>query len=60
MKYLAGKAETDLDGRAFVAGLPAGNYWVSSLSMEAASGDRRLLWDVPVRVLAGQTTLGIQ
>ncbi len=56
MKYLAGKAETDLDGRAFVAGLPAGNYWVSSLSMEAASGDRRLLWDVPVRVLAGQTT----
>lgn len=55
-KYLAGKAETDLDGRAYVTGLPAGNYWVSSLSMEAASGDRRLLWDVPVRVQAGQTS----
>lgn len=56
VKYLAGKVETDLDGRAFVNGLPAGNYWVSSLSMEAASGDRRLLWDVPVRVQAGQTS----
>ena len=55
VKYLAGKAETDLDGRAVVAGLPPGNYWVSSLSMEAASGDRRLLWDVPVRVQTGQT-----
>lgn len=55
LKYLATKAETDLDGRAFVTGLSAGNYWVSSLSMEAASGDRRLLWDVPVRVQASQT-----
>ncbi|MGB7846824.1 MAG: hypothetical protein WBL63_14505 [Candidatus Acidiferrum sp.] len=56
VKYLAGKAETDLDGRALITGLPAGNYWVSSLGMDAASGDRRLLWDVPVSVRAGQTT----
>jgi hypothetical protein len=55
VKYLAAKTETDLDGRAFVTGLAPGNYWVSSLSMEAASGDRRLLWDVSVRVQAGQT-----
>jgi hypothetical protein len=56
VKYLAAKTETDLDGRAFLTGLAPGNYWISSLTMEAASGDRRLLWDVPVRVQAGQTT----
>jgi len=55
VKYLAGKAETDLDGRALITGLPAGSYWVSSLGMDASSGDRRLLWDVPVAVQAGQT-----
>jgi hypothetical protein len=54
VKYLAGKAETDLEGRAFVSGLAPGNYWVSSLGMDANSGDRRLLWDVPVSVQAGQ------
>lgn len=56
VKYMAGKTETDLDGRAVVGGLAAGNYWVSSLGMDAASGDRRLTWDVPVKVQAGQTT----
>jgi len=55
LKYLAGKAETDLDGRTFITGLPAGSYWVSSLGMDASSGDRRLVWDVPVAVQAGQT-----
>jgi hypothetical protein len=56
VKYLAGKTETDLDGRALITGLPAGNYWVSSLGMDAASGDRRLFWDVPITVRPGQTT----
>ena len=56
VKYLAGKADTDLDGHAFVAGLPAGKYWISSLGMDAASGDRRLLWDVAVTVEAGHTS----
>ena len=55
VKYLAGKADTDLDGRALFAGLAAGNYWVTSLAMDASSGDRRLVWDVPVTVQAGQT-----
>jgi hypothetical protein len=55
VKYLAAKTETDLDGHAVISGLSAGNYWVSSLGMEATSGDRRLLWDVPVTVRAGQT-----
>lgn len=56
VKYLAGKADTDLDGHAFVGGLPAGKYWISSLGMDAASGDRRLLWDVAVTVQAGHTS----
>jgi hypothetical protein len=56
VKYLAGKAQTDLDGRAVVSGLPAGTYWVSTLGMEATSGDRRLIWDVQARVVPGQTT----
>ncbi|HEY2455805.1 MAG TPA: hypothetical protein VGI13_00785 [Candidatus Acidoferrum sp.] len=53
-KYLAGKAETDLDGRAVVNGLAPGNYWVSSLGLDASSGDRRLRWDVPVGIQGGQ------
>jgi len=56
VKYLAGKAETDLEGHAVFTGLPAGTYWVSSLGMDAASGDRRLMWDVPVKVQDRQTT----
>jgi len=56
VKYLAAKAETDLDGRAVITGLRPGNYWVSSLGMDAASGDRRLVWDVPLTVQAGLTT----
>jgi hypothetical protein len=55
VKYLAGKADTDLDGRALVSGLQPGKYWVTSLGMDATSGDRRLWWDVPVSVPAGQT-----
>jgi len=56
LKYLAGKADTDLDGRALFSSLAPGNYWISSLGMEASSGDRRLVWDVPVSVQAGQTS----
>jgi len=55
VKYLAAKADTDLEGHAFVSGLAPGKYWVSSLGMDAASGDRRLLWDVAITLEAGQT-----
>ena len=55
LKYLAAKVQTDLDGRGSVSGLPPGNYWVSSLGVEAMSGDRRLLWDVPISVQGGKT-----
>ncbi len=55
-KYLAAKADTDMDGRVTVSGLAPGTYWASSLNMDAASGDRRLNWDVAAKVQAGQTT----
>jgi len=54
-KYLVAKADTDLEGRAFVRGLPAGNYWITSLNLDANAGDMRVRWDVPVTVQAGQT-----
>jgi hypothetical protein len=54
-KFLAAKADTDLDGRARFANLPAGDYWLSSLGLTAAAGDARLQWDVPVRLEAGKT-----
>jgi hypothetical protein len=55
-KYLVGKADTDLEGRALIVGLAPGSYWISSLGMDAASGDRRLRWDVPASIQASQTT----
>jgi hypothetical protein len=54
-KYLAGKVDTDLDGRASISGLAPGNYWISTLNLDANAGDTRLGWDVPVTVQAGQT-----
>jgi hypothetical protein len=55
-RYLAAKADTDLDGRAAVSGLASGNYWISSLNLDANAGDMRLRWDVPVTIEAGRTT----
>ncbi|HYL85286.1 MAG TPA: hypothetical protein VE263_13705 [Candidatus Angelobacter sp.] len=56
LQFLAGKADTDLEGRASVSGLAPGNYWVSSLNLQANAGDMRVRWDVPVKIEAGQTT----
>jgi len=55
-KYLAGRVDTDLDGRASVSGLSPGNYWLSTLNLDANAGDTRLGWDVPVTIRAGQGT----
>jgi hypothetical protein len=55
-KYLAGKADTDLDGHGAVTGLAAGQYWISTLNLDADAGDERLGWDVPVKVQEAQTT----
>lgn len=54
-KYLAAKADTDLDGRASLSGLPPGNYWISTLNLDVTAGDVRLAWDVPVTISPGQT-----
>jgi hypothetical protein len=53
-KYLAAKVETDLEGHAFVRELAPGNYWISSLNLDANVGDARVRWDVPVAIEAGQ------
>jgi hypothetical protein len=55
-KYLAAKADTDLDGRASVSGLAPGEYWLSTLNLDANAGDTRLGWDAPVAIRAGETT----
>jgi hypothetical protein len=55
-EYLAGKTETDLDGRGTIASLTPGKYWVSTLNLDANAGDERLRWDVPVTVQAGLAT----
>jgi hypothetical protein len=56
IKFLAVKADTDLEGRAAVSGLAPGDYWVSSLNLDANAGDMRVRWDVPVRIERGKTT----
>src|ERR1700746_2722726 len=56
IKFLAAKADTDLEGHGSVSGLAPGDYWISSLNLEAEAGDIRVHWDVPVTVEAGQTT----
>jgi len=55
-KYLAAKADTDLDGHASVSGLAPGEYWLSTLNLDANAGDTRLGWDAPIAIRAGQTT----
>jgi hypothetical protein len=55
-RYLAAQADTDLEGRASVVNLPAGNYWISTLNLDAGAGDARLRWDVPVTIQAGRHT----
>jgi hypothetical protein len=55
-KYLVAKVDTDLEGHAALAGLPPGNFWISTLNLDADAGDARLRWDVPVTIERGHTT----
>lgn len=55
LKFLARRADTDLQGHAAVSSLPPGNYWISTLNLEANAGDIHARWDVPVRIEAGRT-----
>lgn len=56
LKFLARRSDTDLEGHASVSGLPPGDYWISTLNLEANAGDMHVRWDVPVKIEAGQTT----
>jgi hypothetical protein len=56
LRYLAAKVDTDLDGHAGVSRLREGSYWISTLNLDAAAGDVRLKWDVPVEIVTGQIT----
>lgn len=52
-RYLAAKVDTDLEGRASISNLAPGNYWISSLNLDANAGDSRVRWDVPITIQAG-------
>jgi hypothetical protein len=56
LKFLAAKADTDLEGRAALSGLAPGDYWISTLNLDANSGDMRVRWDVPVKIERGKTS----
>jgi hypothetical protein len=55
LKFLVAKADTDLEGRASFSGLAPGDYWISSLNLDADAGDMRVRWDVPVKIERGKT-----
>src|SRR6266849_3553858 len=55
LKFLAARADTDLEGRASLTGLVPGDYWISSLNLDADAGDMRVRWDVPVKIERGKT-----
>jgi hypothetical protein len=53
--YLVARAETDLQGQAYVHSVAPGTYWISTLDVPAVIGDAHSRWDVPVTVRPGQT-----
>jgi hypothetical protein len=55
VKFLAAKADTDLEGRASVSAVAPGDYWISTLNLDADAGDMRVRWDVPVKIERGKT-----
>jgi hypothetical protein len=52
--YLVARTETNLEGQGSLAGIPPGNYWLSTLDVTADVGDVRARWDVPVAVRPGK------
>ena len=55
-KYSLVQAVTDDNGHAGFASVAPGNYWLSSLGIEAQVGDTREAWDTPVAVHPGAAT----
>ena len=52
-KYLAARAETNLEGQGTFRDIPPGTYWLSTLDVFATVGDARSRWDVPVTLRPG-------
>jgi hypothetical protein len=55
-QYKAGQCDTDLEGRGKFDGLPAGDYWISTIEAQAMSGDARVRWDLHVQVVPGRAS----
>jgi hypothetical protein len=49
-RYLVAQTKTDLDGRGYFRGIPAGNYWISTLDVDALVGEEHERWDTPLAV----------
>jgi hypothetical protein len=56
LKFLAAKTDTDLEGRAALSGISPGDYWISTLNLDADAGDMRVRWDIQVKIERGKTT----
>jgi hypothetical protein len=56
LKFLVAKGETDLEGHATISGIAPGEYWISTLNLDANAGDMRVRWDVPVKIESGKAT----
>ena len=55
-KYLVARVQTDPQGQAFLHGVAPGQYWLSTLDVDAIVGDMRVRWDTPLTVLPGEAT----
>jgi hypothetical protein len=59
LHYLAGKTDTDLEGRGQMNGLAPGDYWLTTLDAQANAGDARVRWNLPVTVPTGHISLDL-
>lgn len=55
-KYLVARGTSDLEGHGSFRDIPPGEYWISTLEIDATIGEIHLRWDAPVAVRAGETT----
>jgi hypothetical protein len=55
-KYLAARAQTDLDGRGYFRQVPVGSYWLSTLDVDSLAGEEHDRWDAPVTVTPSHET----
>jgi hypothetical protein len=55
-KYTVAQVQSDMNGRGEFNGLPPGEFWISTLGIDALVGDTREAWDTAVTVREGQST----